>query len=192
MVLAVFAAVVLAATFGVAPIVFLALAGVAAMLLTRSLEIREMVRAVDPAVLFLLAGTIPLGTAMEVTGLAEAVAGQVVALAEPFGPWVLIAACYLLTSMLTEMLSNNATAVLLTPIALGIAGRMDIDPKSLLVAVAFGASASFATPIGYQTNTLVMGPGGYLFRDYVRIGLPLNLLLALVASVAIPLVWPPR
>jgi di/tricarboxylate transporter len=190
LVLGIFAAVVLAATMGLASIVFLALAGVGLMLLTRSIEIREMVRAVDPAVLFLLAGMIPLGKAMETSGLAATVAAWAVELAEPYGPWVLVGVCYLLTSMLTEVLSNNATAVLLTPIVLGIAGRMGLDPKPLLVAVAFGASASFATPIGYQTNTLVMGPGGYLFRDFVRIGLPLNLILAVVAMVLIPLVWP--
>lgn len=109
---------------------------------------------------------------------------------EPFGPWVLVGACYLMTSILTEVLSNNATAVLLVPIVLGIAERLGIEPKPLLVAVAFGASASFATPIGYQTNTLVMGPGGYRVTDYLRIGLPLNLGLALVATLVIPFFWP--
>ncbi len=188
--IAILTAVVAAATLGLAPMVFLALAGVALMIGTRSLEIREVVRAVDPAVLLLLAGTIPLGKAMDQSGLAQHAAAEVVAMVEPFGPWVLVGACYLMTSILTEVLSNNATAVLLVPIVLGIAERLGIEPKPLLVAVAFGASASFATPIGYQTNTLVMGPGGYRVTDYLRIGLPLNLGLAVVATIAIPLIWP--
>ncbi|MDA0932913.1 MAG: SLC13 family permease [Planctomycetota bacterium] len=188
--LAILTAVVAAATLGLAPMVFLALAGVALMIATRSLEIREVVRAVDPAVLLLLAGTIPLGKAMEQSGLAQHAASGVVAMVEPFGPWVLVGACYLMTSVLTELLSNNATAVLLVPIVLGIAERVGVDPKPLLVAVAFGASASFATPIGYQTNTLVMGPGGYRVTDFLRIGLPLNLGLAAVATIVIPILWP--
>ncbi|MBK8979487.1 MAG: anion permease [Planctomycetes bacterium] len=181
--------VVALATVGV-PIVFLALAGVAVLLLTRSLEVREAVRAVDMSVLMLLAGTIPLGKAMEKSGLAADLASQVVGWAGPYGTWIVIAAFYVMTSLLTEVLSNNATAVLLVPIGLGVAGRMDIDPKPLLVAIAFGASASFSTPIGYQTNTLVMGPGGYLFRDFLRIGVPMNLLMAVIAGALIPLLWP--
>lgn len=174
------------------PMEFLALGGVGTLLATRALEIRHAVRAVDTAVFMLLAGTIPLGLAMESTGLANALASKTVEFAGPYGPWVVIAAFYCLTSLITEMVSNNATAVLLTPIALGVARQMGIDEKPLLAAIMFGASASFATPIGYQTNTLVMGPGGYLFRDYLRIGVPMNLLMAVVASICIPLFWPPH
>lgn len=170
---------------------FVALAGIAILLATRALEVRHAVRAVDTGVLMLLAGTIPLGLAMERSGLAQALAGAAIEVAGPFGPWAVIATLYLLTSVITEVVSNNATAVLLTPIALDIAHRTGIDPKPLLVAVMFGASASFATPIGYQTNTLVMGPGGYTVRDYLRIGLPMNLTMAAAAAVLIPLLWPP-
>jgi di/tricarboxylate transporter len=134
---------------------------------------------------------IPLGLAMEKTGLAREIAELVVGFAGPYGPVVLISSFYLLTSLLTEVLSNNAAAVLLTPICLGVAASMGIDPKPLLIAVTFGASASFATPIGYQTNTMVMGPGGYLFRDFLRVGLPLNVAMWVVATLLIPMFWPP-
>jgi di/tricarboxylate transporter len=189
--LAILVAVVLTASLDLVPIVFSALAGVALMLATRVLQIRETVRAADPTVLLLLAGTIPLGRAMETTGLAASAAHWVAQTAGPYGPWVVIGMFYVLTSLLTEIVSNNATAVLLTPVALGLAASLGMDPKPLLVAVAFGASASFATPIGYQTNTLVMGTGGYFFRDFLRIGLPLNIIMAIAATILIPLIWPP-
>jgi di/tricarboxylate transporter len=97
---------------------------------------------------------------------------------------------YLIASTLTEIVSNNAVAVIVTPVAIGLAATLGVDPRPLVVAVMFGASASFATPIGYQTNTLVYGPGGYRFSDFLRIGVPLNLLTAVVASIAIPLFFP--
>ena len=97
---------------------------------------------------------------------------------------------YLLASVLTEIVSNNAVAVILTPVAIGLAQALGVDPRPLIVAVMFGASASFATPIGYQTNTLVYGPGGYKFSDFLRIGVPLNVLTALTASIVIPLFFP--
>ncbi len=188
--IAILAGVVLLATVGAAPIVVLALLGAGLMLLTRCLSTADAMRAVDPAVVLLLAGTIPLGLAMEKTGLAAQLAEQIVAFAGGYGPVVVVSVLYLVTSVLTEVLSNNAAAVLLTPIGFGLAAQLGVDPKPLLVAIAFGASASFATPIGYQTNTLVMGPGGYRFGDYLRIGVPLNLLTWIAASLLIPLMWP--
>jgi len=182
--------VVLFAAFGVAPLVLLALAGVALMLAMRCIDVREAVRAVDPQVFFLLAGTIPLGLAMQELGVARDAAGWIVESLGGHAHWVLIGALYVLTNLLTEVLSNNATAVLLTPIVLGISDQMGIDAKPLLMAIAFGASASFSTPIGYQTNALVMGPGGYRFSDYLRFGLPLNLLMAATAAALIPWIWP--
>ncbi|MDA0766828.1 MAG: SLC13 family permease [Verrucomicrobia bacterium] len=183
-------AVVALAAANVAPIVLLAFAGVGLMMLTGCLTLSHVTRALDPGVLFLLAGMIPLGLAMESSGLAGVIAGRVVDFSEPYGPLVLIAAIYLLTSLLTEVVSNNAAAVLLVPICLGIAAELGVDPKPLLIAVTFGASASFATPIGYQTNTMVMGPGGYLFRDFLKVGIPMNVLMFLTATVFIPLIWP--
>ncbi len=188
--LGILASVVLFAAFGVAPIVFLAIGGVALMLLTRCLTMAEATRSLDSSVLLLLAGTIPLGLAMDKTGLAGMIASRVVDLTADYGPLVLISCFYLLTSLLTEVISNNAAAVVLTPIALGIAGETGINPKTILMAIAFGASASFATPIGYQTNTLVMGPGGYFFRDYLKFGLPMNVLMWIVATILLPIFWP--
>ena len=104
--------------------------------------------------------------------------------------WALVLVVYLLASVLTEIVSNNAVAVILTPVAIGLAQALGVDPRPLIVAVMFGASASFATPIGYQTNTLVYGPGGYKFSDFLRIGVPLNVLTALTASIVIPLFFP--
>jgi di/tricarboxylate transporter len=141
-------------------------------------------------VLLLLAGLLPLGIAMEKTGTAELLARSVIDSAQDFGPVALIGALYLVTSLLTAFLSNSATAVLLAPIVLQIANETGVNPKPLLVAVTFGASASFFTPIGYQTNLLVMGPGGYRFRDYLRIGLLMNLILWLAAMFLIPVFWP--
>jgi di/tricarboxylate transporter len=184
-------AVVALAALDIAPIVLLAFAGVGMMLLTKCLTLPDATRALDSSVLLLLAGMIPLGLAMEKSGLARLISEAVVGFAGPLGPVFLIGSFYLLTSLLTEVLSNNAAAVLLTPICLGVAATTGMDPKPLLIAVTFGASASFATPIGYQTNTMVMGPGGYLFRDYLRVGVPMNLLLWIVATLLIPWIWPP-
>jgi di/tricarboxylate transporter len=188
--LGVIAAVVTLASLGVAPIAHLAIAGAALMLLLRCLDVPDATRALDSSVLLLLAGTIPLGIAMDRTGIAHGVAVWVAELAGDHGAVAVVSAFYLLTSVLTEILSNNATAVLMTPIGLGIANELGIDPKPILVAIAFGGSASFATPIGYQTNTMVMGPGGYAFRDFLRFGLPMNLLLWIVATLMIPVFWP--
>ena len=183
--------VVALATLKVAPLALLAIGGVGAMLLTRCLTLQHATRALEPAVLLLLAAMIPLGVAMEKTGLALEISAGVVRFGGSFGPVFLIASFYLLTSILTEVLSNNASAVLLTPICLAVAAATGIDPKPLLIAVTFGASASFATPVGYQTNTMVMGPGGYLVRDYLRVGVPLNLIMFVVAAILIPMFWPP-
>jgi len=189
-VIAILTGVVLLAALGWAPLVLLSLAGVGLLFLTRCLDSRDAISAVDLEVILLLAGTIPLGLAMESTGLAGRTASWLIALSGTYGTSALIASLYVFTSLLTAVLSNNATAVLLTPIGIGMATELAIDPKPLLMAIAFGASASFATPIGYQTNALVMGPGGYRFRDYLRVGLPLNLVLAVVAALLIPAFWP--
>ncbi|MCA8960335.1 MAG: anion permease, partial [Planctomycetes bacterium] len=187
---AVLLGIVIIAMTGWKPMVVLALAGAACMLLLRCLEVRDATRALDSSVLLLLVGMIPLGVALEKTGLAANLAQGVVHLVGDRDPVIVISALYLLTSLLTEVLSNNATAVLLAPIGLGVSAQLDIDAKPILMAIAIGASASFATPIGYQTNTMVMGPGGYRFRDYLRYGVPLNLLMWLVATALIPFFFP--
>ncbi|MEZ5980307.1 MAG: SLC13 family permease [Planctomycetota bacterium] len=187
--IAILVGVITLGALGVASFALLAVAGAALMLLTRCLTTRNAMRALDPAVLLLIAAMIPLGIAMERTGLASQIAQGVFGVVGESSPQLLLAVVYLLTFVLTEFVSNNATAVLMTPICIGMATHLGMDPKPFLVAVTFGASASFSTPIGYQTNTMVMGPGGYTFRDFLRIGLPLNLVLWVAASLLIPLFW---
>ena len=152
--------------------------------------LEEIYRGLDWTVVFLLAGLIPLGIAMDQTGAAAWIGQGVAALVGPLGPVFVVAAFYLVTSLLTEAMSNNAAAVVFTPIALLTAGELGMNPYALLVAVMFGASASFMTPVGYQTNTLIFGPGGYRFGDFFRVGAPLNLILLITASIAIPIFWP--
>lgn len=188
--IAILATVVGLTALRVQPLSVLAVGGAIAMVVFRCLRFRGALQSLDSAVLLLLAGALPLGIAMEKTGMAEHIARGVVGIAQNFGPMILIGSVYLVTSVLTSFLTNNATAVLLAPIVLEIARETGIDAKPLLVAVTFGASASFFTPIGYQTNLLVMGPGGYMFRDYIRIGLPLTFILWLAATFLIPVFWP--
>ena len=187
---AILAAVVGLTTFRILPLSVAAMGGSMAMVIFRCLRFRGALQSLDSSVLLLLAGALPLGVAMQETGMAEIIARNVLGLAQDFGPVMLIGALYLITSVLTSFLTNNAAAVLLAPIVLEIARETGIDAKPLLVAVTFGASASFFTPIGYQTNLLVMGPGGYMFRDYIRIGLPLTFILWLAATFLIPVFWP--
>nr|XP_061804819.1 uncharacterized transporter sll0640-like [Nerophis lumbriciformis] len=181
--------VVALAALGIGEIVVLSLAGVAAMLLTRCMTVSQATRALDSSVLLLLAGMIPLGVAIQNSGVASVATQWLVAHLGDLGPVAIVSGFYLFTSLMTAVLSNGATAVLLTPIALELAQQTDIEPKALLVAIAFGASASFATPIGYQTNTMVMGPGGYSFGDYLRFGGPLSVIMWLAATLLLPLFW---
>jgi len=138
----------------------------------------------------LLGGIIPLGLALQQTGAALWLTD---ALFTPFagsGPLVVLAVLYIITAVLTETMSNNAAAVILAPIALSFAASMNADPRPFLVAITFAASTSFATPIGYQTNTMIFAPGGYRFIDYTRIGGPLNLIFWALAVISIPILWP--
>lgn len=185
----IFGTVVVMAALHVAPLIPLAFLGIAAMLITRCLTIPDAVHALDSSVLLLLAGTIPLGTAMTTTGMASRLGESLAVLAGDHA-FATVSLFFLLTSLLTEVVSNNASAALLTPVALAVAAQTGVNPKAMLMAVVFGASSSFATPMGYQTNAMVMGAGGYLFRDYLRVGLPLKLILWMVISALIPLFWP--
>jgi len=187
---AIMGAVVIASGLFHAPLVVAALLGAALMVITRCVRIDEAVRSLDFSTLLLLAGTIPLGVAMLQTGLAPKIVRVVLDLVGESPPWVLLSTVYILTSILSAGLSNNATAVLLTPIAIDMASTLQVDPRPLLMAVIFGASADFSTPIGYQTNAIVMGPGGYTFGDYARLGVPLTLVLWITATFLIPTMWP--
>ncbi len=188
--LAIMLGVVVLATFTPIPIVTLALGGACLMVISGCLRPGEAVRALDASSLLLLAGTIPLGAAMEQTGLAESAVNGLLSVVGGAPPIVLLSAFFAFTWIMTELLSNNAVAVLLTPIALSLAATTGINPTALLMAVIFGASCSFVMPQGYQTNAIVMGPGGYRFVDYVKVGLPLSLLCWLAATIFIPLFWP--
>ena len=183
-------AVVATAALGILPIVVSALAGCVALVLTRCLSLEEAYAAVDWRIVFLLAGVLGLGRALEETGGAAVLSDFVVTWLAPLGPVAVLAGLYLLTSLLTEAMSNNATAVLLAPVAIATAGLLGVDSRPFLMAVTFAASASFMTPVGYQTNTLVYGPGRYRFGDYLRVGLPLNLIFWVTATLLIPRIWP--
>lgn len=183
-------AVVLTAAFELISIMSAALIGGVLVILTRCVEPREAYQSIEWSILFLIYGMLGIGKAMENTGGAELIASQVVGVMQSLGPVAILAAVYLLASLLTEFVTNNAVAILLTPIVISIAVSLEVDPRPFIVAVMFGASASFITPIGYQTNTYVYGAGGYRFIDFVKIGVPLNLLLWIVATLLIPVFWP--
>lgn len=184
------AAVVLSAAFGLLSITSAALIGAVLVILTGCVGIRNAYKAIEWEVLFLIYGMLGIGLAMEKTGGAEWIAMGVVGAMDHLGPIAILAAVYILASILTELVTNNAVAILLTPIAISIAGSMEVDPRPFLVAIMFGASASFITPIGYQTNTYVYGAGGYKFGDFLKIGIPLNLILWGAAVLLIPKLWP--
>ena len=186
----IFAALIVAATTGLADIMVCAVTGAFLMILTGCLPIRDGYRALQGDVLLLIVGTIALGTAMEKTGAAKFYAHEFILLLRDMGPAVILSGFLLLTSLCTQMLSNNATAVLLLPIAVSAALELGVDPKPFIIAICFGASACFASPIGYQTNLLVYGPGNYRFTDYFRLGIPLNVLVLVMGSVFIPMIWP--
>ena len=186
----IFLAMIAAATFGLADILIAALAGAFLMLATSCLSARDAYRALDARVLLLIIGTIALGAALSETGAADLYARGFLALFAGASPAVVLSGFILLTSLLSLLLSNNSTAVILVPIALSTAATLGVDPRPFIVGICFGASACYASPIGYQTNLLVYGPGGYSFGDYLRLGLPLNLFVWVVASLLVPVFWP--
>ncbi|MCH2095022.1 MAG: SLC13 family permease [Rhodobacteraceae bacterium] len=184
------AGIVILAALGVAPLFSLAVGAVALVLLTRCIDADEAFSFVDGRLLALIFSMLAIGAALDASGAVSLVVGAV-------APWMAILpgvfivwGVYLLTSVLTELVSNNAVAVVVTPIAIGLADALGMDARPLVVAVMVAASASFATPIGYQTNMLVYGPGGYKFTDFMLVGIPLNLSIGMVASALIPLIWP--
>lgn len=178
------------AALDVAPILLLAVLAVALVLVTRCIDAEEAFSFVDGRLLALIFSMLAVGAALQSSG---AVALVVDAIAPGLGvmpPTLVIFCVFLLTTILTEIVSNNAVAVIMTPIGISLAAALGLDARPLVVAVMIAASCAFATPIGYQTNTLVYGPGGYRFTDFMRVGIPLNLSMSVVASLVIPLVWP--
>jgi len=186
----IFGAMIVAATTGLADIMVCALAAAFLMVLTGCLQLRDAYRAMDGRVLLIIVATIALSAALEKTGASKFYTAAFLSLFSGLSPAYVLSGVILLTSVSTHVLSNNATAILLLPIAVAAAQGLGVDPKPFIIAVCFGASACFATPIGYQTNLLVYGPGGYRFSDYLKLGMPLNLMVWVMGSLGIPLIWP--
>lgn len=180
----------LLAAFKVAPLIVLALGAALLTLFSKCLEPSEAYDAIDWKVIFMIFGMLGLGTALQkvevIQMLADSLTGWAMILTNIY---VLVALIYLVTAILTELISNNAVAALLTPVAISVAQAMDLDPRPLVVAVMFAASASFSTPIGYQTNTYIYGAGGYKFTDFTKVGIPLTIILWVISIFIIPLMW---
>jgi di/tricarboxylate transporter len=183
-------AVVLSSGLEVFPIVSSAVIGCVLYILFGILNLEQAYRAIEWRVIFLLAGVLTLGIAMEKTGAADIIASSMVTLLGSMGPTALISAFFFLTLVFTNFMSNNATAALIVPIAIITADSLGVNSRPFIMAVTFAASLSFATPIGYQTNTMIFGPGNYKFTDFVKIGLPLDIIIWLLASLLIPVFFP--
>ncbi|MBU2960375.1 SLC13 family permease [Citreicella sp. C3M06] len=184
------AGIVILAALGVAPILALSVIAVAVVLLARCIDADEAFSFVEGQLLALIFAMLAIGAALQSSGAVELIVGAVAPFMQTLPGPLLIWAVFLLTSVLTETVSNNAVAVVVTPIAISLAQELGIDPRPLVVAVMVAASCSFATPIGYQTNTLVYGPGGYRFSDFLRVGVPLNVSVGVLTALIVPLIWP--
>ncbi|NNE79517.1 MAG: SLC13 family permease [Silicimonas sp.] len=182
-------AIVLLAAFGVAPILMLAMLAVAVVLVTRCIDADEAFSTIDGRLLALIFAMLAVAMAIETSGAIHLIVGALEPIISTLPPFLIVWAVYLLTSVLSETI-NHAVAVVVTPVAIGLAASMGVDPRPLVVAVMIAASATFATPISYQTNMMVYGPGGYKFADFLKVGIPLNLSTGIIASLLIPLYWP--
>jgi di/tricarboxylate transporter len=172
------------------PMPAVAILAAIATILSRCLTHQQAYEAVQWNIMFLIFGMLALGLAMEQSGAAEKMVNAVMGVVGGYSPIVILSVVYLLASILTEFISNSAVAALLTPVIIGIAASLEVDARPFIVALMFGCSASFATPIGYQTNTYVYGAGGYKFNDFPKVGVPLNLALWIAATFLIPWLWP--
>jgi di/tricarboxylate transporter len=188
--LGVFAAVIAAAALGIAPIAASAFAGAVILILLRIITPEEAYAGLRPEVLLLIAGMVVVGLSIEVTGLAAAGTDLLIDFIRPLGPWAALAILYGVTLFATELLSNAAVAVLITPVAVALAESLGVDPRPFLIGVMMAASAAFATPFGYQTNVLVFQVGKYKYMDFVKVGVPLNLVTWVAGVGVIPLFFP--
>lgn len=193
--MAALAGVVLVATLTPVPIVAVATAAAVLVLLLKCIEPQEAYASIEWSVIFMLYGMMAVGAAMEKTGTAEWIASTMLGGAEFFAPrvvlpYVMLAVVYGLSLVMTEILSNNATALIMAPIAISTAAKLGVEPRGFIIAVALSASLAFACPTGYQTHMMVYGPGGYRFMDFVRFGMPLNIMMWAGACVMIPEIWP--
>jgi di/tricarboxylate transporter len=185
---------VVMAIFKIIPIVVGVILGVIALLLARVITPNEAYSSVHWQVIIVIAAFLPMGAAMKKTGLDEIIGSSIGNIVNLFPvdliPYFLLAIIYLITMVLTEIASNVATAIIMTPIALTLATQFGFDPRPFIFAVCYAASASFITPIGYQTNLMVFGPGGYRYSDYIKVGLPLGIILWIISVFVIPMIWP--
>lgn len=188
--LAVFAGVVAVAALGIAPIAASAFAGAVLLIVTGTIAADDAYKGLRPEILLLIAGMVTIGLSLEITGLASSATTAMLGLVRSLGPFGALALLYGATLFLTEILSNAAVAVLVTPVAVALAESLGVSARPFLVAVMMAASAAFATPFGYQTNVLVYQMGGYSYTDFVKIGVPLNLLTWLVGVLVIPIFFP--
>jgi len=182
--------VVVSVMLGLAPIAIAAVIGGSVMVLLRCLSMEQAYRAIDWRAIFLIAGMLPLGTAMQSTGAANYLAGQVMALLGDAGPWPVIMGLYILTAMATMIIPTAALVVLMSPIVLSAMADLGLAPDTAMMAVAMAASASFTSPISHPANILVMGPGGYRFVDYLKVGVPLTIVVFITVMALLPVLWP--
>jgi di/tricarboxylate transporter len=183
-------AVVLVVSFGVLPIVTAATAGCAVLMLTGCLRPIEAYRAIDLSLVFILAGSLALGAALNKTGITTVLADWLAGISGTTGPFLVMAGFFVVAVLVSELMSNSGTVALLGPITISVAAKMGINPMSLLAAITFGSSAAFAMPIGYQTSLMIYGPGGYRFKDFILMGIPLDVILGFLALLLIPYFWP--
>jgi di/tricarboxylate transporter len=188
--LVIFAGAIIASSFGLVTVPVAFVTAVLLMLVTGQVTTRSAYDAVDWPVIILLGAMVPLGQAMEMSGASALIADAIAAQGGHLPPWALLSVVLVVTMMLSDAMNNAATAVLMAPLAAELANRIGVNPDPFLMAVAVGASCAFLTPIGHQSNVLVMGPGGYRFRDYWPMGLPLEILICLVAVPMILWIWP--
>jgi Trk K+ transport system NAD-binding subunit len=182
--------VILAALTGALPVHIAAIVGATGMVLSRCLTMENAYRAIDWRAIFLIAGMLPLGTAMQDSGAARLLAEGTMDLLGPFGPWSVIGGLYFVTAVATMIIPTAALVVLMSPIVISASADLGIAPHTAMMAVAMAASASFTSPISHPANVLVMGPGGYRFVDYLKIGLPLTAVIFALTMLLLPVFWP--
>jgi di/tricarboxylate transporter len=182
--------VVLLVGLGFMPIAIAAIIGGSLMILSGCLSMREAYRAIEWKAIFLIAGMLPLGVAMQTSGTAEFLANEMVAFLLPFGTRALIGGLFLLTVLASQVMPNPVVTVLMAPVALSTASNLGLSPYTFAMVIAIGASSSFLSPVGHPSNILIMGPGGYKFSDYVKVGFPLVLITLVLILFVLPLFWP--